>query len=464
MNNNRILILIPDGVGLRNFVFSNVPDQLEKANIEYAYWNATPFDFDKAGYNSILLDGKPHAKSDLLKRARKIIEINQSIAKTGNKNYNSYLFKPANNTFKQKLKNSIEKIYVAKYKNRLELLRNEIRKTEASTNYFQTCLQQLKENQPSLLLVSNQRPLNAIAPVEAAKKLNIPTVSFIFSWDNLPKATMVVETDYYLVWSDLMKEQLLDYYPYINSNQVFVVGTPQFEIHSNPNFTESRESFFTKYSLDKSKEYICVSGDDITTSPHDQNYLKDIAAAVRSINTNKQNAKKIGIIFRPCPVDFSDRFDEVLARYTDEITTIRPAWKRHADAWNTIMPSMEDQQLLASTVQHSKLVINVGSSMVFDYAAQNKACCYINYNPNVKELKKDIYKIYNYIHFQSMPNKDAVIWLNSKEEIADKILEGLNNPQKYVANAQKWFEVINQQPADQASERIVKAINHIIKS
>jgi hypothetical protein len=35
----------------------------------------------------------------------------------------------------------------------------------------------------------------------AAQQLGIPTATFIFSWDNLPKATMVVETDYY-VWSD----------------------------------------------------------------------------------------------------------------------------------------------------------------------------------------------------------------------------------------------------------------------
>jgi hypothetical protein len=31
----------------------------------------------------------------------------------------------------------------------------------------------------------------------AAQQLGIPTATFIFSWDNLLKATMVVETDYY---------------------------------------------------------------------------------------------------------------------------------------------------------------------------------------------------------------------------------------------------------------------------
>jgi hypothetical protein len=42
----------------------------------------------------------------------------------------------------------------------------------------------------------------------AAQQLGIPTATFIFSWDNLPKATMVVETDYYFV-GDHMKLELL---------------------------------------------------------------------------------------------------------------------------------------------------------------------------------------------------------------------------------------------------------------
>jgi hypothetical protein len=61
-----------------------------------------------------------------------------------------------------------------------------------------------------------------------------------------------------------------------------------------------------------------------------------------------------------------------------------------------------------------------------------------------------------------MPNKDAVIWLNSKEELKDKILEGLNNPDKYVQNAKKWFEIINQHPPQKATERIVGALKAIL--
>jgi hypothetical protein len=36
----------------------------------------------------------------------------------------------------------------------------------------------------------------------AAKELNIPVITAIYSWDNLPKARLAVQADKYIVWSD----------------------------------------------------------------------------------------------------------------------------------------------------------------------------------------------------------------------------------------------------------------------
>jgi hypothetical protein len=41
---------------------------------------------------------------------------------------------------------------------------------------------------------------------------------------------MVVETDYYFVWSSHMKQELLYYYPYINDDQIIITGTPHLKI------------------------------------------------------------------------------------------------------------------------------------------------------------------------------------------------------------------------------------------
>ena len=64
-----------------------------------------------------------------------------------------------------------------------------------------------------------------------------------------------------------------------------------------------------------------------------------------------------------------------------------------------------------------------------------------------------------------MPTKNAVVWLNTKEELESKIEMMLSDvTAEVVTNAKKWFEVITVQPSEDASLRIWKEINDIIKS
>jgi hypothetical protein len=259
-----------------------------------------------------------------------------------------------------------------------------------------------------------------------------------------------------------MKNELQYYYPYIKESQIFITGTPQFESHFVTQFLIPKETFFKEYGLDLSKKYICFSGDDVTTSPNDPQYLYDVAWAVETLNSKGYN---LGIIFRRCPVDFSKRYDTVLEKYKNTIVSINPKWKKMGETWNTILPTKEDLVLQMNTVFHSEFVVNLGSSMVFDYVAFKKPCAFINYDViNEKFPNWSVKKIYNFIHFRSMPTKDSVIWLNSPEEIESKFESMLNSKDtKIVHNAQQWFEVINQHPPEKASERIWDAIEMILK-
>src|SRR5690606_2409880 len=106
-------------------------------------------------------------------------------------------------------------------------------------------------------------------------------------------------------------------------------------------------------------KYICFSGDDITTSPNDPYYLEDLAQAIVNLN---RKGYDLGIIFRRCPVDFSDRFDKVLNAYKNVISVIDPLWTKQGHNWQNIMPTPEDMGLLANISKYCILVVNVGSS------------------------------------------------------------------------------------------------------
>ncbi len=463
--NKKIFILLPDGIGIRNFVFTEFSDMGKEYGYDTVYWNNTDNDLSHLGYKEFKIqNSKIHPLTDILKKAKIQIALNQFIEKTNDKVFDTYRFTPQNGTLKFKIKNfAIRKIIkIFNSKRGLKSISNYIKFLERKTDFYKQCFETLKEQQPAFVLCTNQRHTNAIAPLLAAQDLNIPTATFIFSWDNLPKATMIVETDYYFVWSDFMKSELLFYYPYIKFEQVYITGTPQFESHFKASNVLEKEDFFNKNGLDLSKTYICFSGDDITTSPDDEQYLEDVANSIKKINTGGYN---LGIIFRRCPVDFSDRYDAVLKKYSDIIVPLNPLWKQCGAAWNTVMPTVEDMSMQVNIIANSILVINLGSSMVFDFVTFKKPCLYLNYDVKNKKIKEwSTLNIYNFIHFRSMPTKEAVVWINHADEISEKVeLILKNGGSEIVKNTEKWFAKINQHPPQEASGRIWKAIIKIIK-
>ena len=462
MKNKKVLILLPDGVGLRNFAYTNFYKLGKDVGFNITYWNNTPFDLKSLGLQEIKINQpKSHLLTDVYKNAITHIELNLFVKKFNDATYNSYRFPFSNSTFKQKLKTFFTQRIIKTYnkEDKLKVLKKKIIGFEKKTAYFKSCLTTLKKENPAFVFCTNQRPMSAIAPIEAAKQLGIPTGTFIFSWDNLPKATLVVDTDYYFVWSAFMKNELQKYYPTIKGDQILITGTPQFENHFNTHIKTDRATFFNDYNLDISRKYICYSGDDITTSPNDPEYLRDTAQAVRNLNVKDY---QLGIIFRRCPVDLSSRFDSVLEEYKDVIVAIDPVWKKIGEGWNTILPTAEDMVLQTNTIAHTEFVVNLGSSMVFDYVAYQKPCVYINYDVPASVLPGwNVETIYKFIHFRSMPSKNAVVWFNSSDDIEPKIEQLLNNSND-VTEAQKWFETINLHPAENASERIWEAIETII--
>ena len=463
MQNNKIFILLPDGIGLRNFAFSNFYQLGIDLGFQIKYWNNTPFDLTTLGFNEIKIkNARSNPLADSYKNARKHIELNLSIKAENDQVYDTYRFPFSYHKIKPALKNLATQFLIATHSSNkgLSKIREKIKKLERNTSYYQHCLETLKVEKPALVFCTNQRPVLAIAPLLAAQKLGIPTATFIFSWDNLPKATMVVETDFYFVWSEHMKKELLHYYPNVKENQIFVTGTPQFESHFDTDKLINRNDFFAKHQLDLDKKYICYSGDDITTCPDDPQYLSDIADVVRELN---EEGNSLGIIFRSCPVDFSDRYNAVLEKNKDLIVPIAPLWQKVGEDWDTILPTKQDVDLQMNTIKHTEMVLNLGSSMVFDYVAHQKPCAFINYDvPNKLNRDWSVSKIYNYVHFRSMPNKNAVLWLNSAKDIKQKIKFGLEQPTETITNAQKWFEIINQHSPKNTSVRIWKAIETIV--
>jgi hypothetical protein len=88
---------------------------------------------------------------------------------------------------------------------------------------------------------------------------------------------------------------------------------------------------------------------------------------------------------------------------------------------------------------------------------------YVNYNYlNAEDFLTEGVYVYDFVHFRSKPSENAVIWLNHPDEISEKIKMLLNDDFIVLNASQKWFSIINKEPANKASERIWDAIEQIV--
>ena len=465
MKNKKVFVFFPDGVGLRNFAFTQFKSIGEQKGHQIVYWNNTVFSLkEELGFDEVKIENnKIHPLTAIYSRVRKHIELNVSQKKFQDEVYPTYKFPFNYNGLKNSLKTLYIKLLIGLHSSDkgIRYIRKRINAVERTTTKYQYCKAQLEAHKPDLVFCTTQRATQSISALLAAQDLGIPTVAFVYSWDNVPKAMQVVETDYYCVWSDLMKKEVLQYYPFVKESQIFVTGTPQFELHYDTLLLQTREEFFKEHSLDVNKKYICYSGDDETTSPLDQYYLEDLAHAVRSLN---KKGYQLGIIYRKCPVDTTNRYQAVIKENQDIITVIDPIWKQIGTSWNEVFPDKADLKLLYNVCAHSEMVTNVCSSTVFDFVAHNKPCIYYNYEqPQLKKGIRDIGQNYKYVHFRSMPSPEAAVFCKDKKELEGLVQQILDGKLSNVSEGIKWYETVAGKNPTQASEEIWRKIDAILK-
>ena len=156
----------------------------------------------------------------------------------------------------------------------------------------------------------------------------------------------------------------------------------------------------------------------------------------------------------------SDRFDVILNKYKEFVFSIDPDWntgKEVTDSFSTIYPTSNDNKLLVNTVKHSDLVINLGSTMAHDFAILDKPCLYLNYDP-VDHSKFKVKDVFEFEHFRSLDNLEAVVWINTKNEISNKIIKALTIPEKVGKERKEWLKRIVLHPIGGNSNKLIEKI------
>ena len=219
MKNKKIIIVVPDGTGIRNYLFSQIIPNLIKENYDLLIYHALSNEAinEVEKLHKIILTKKQIPK---YKETLKQKFLREAIC-YGRLNYNSRL--ESNATILTNWKRNYKGLKKWFYRV-VEVFGNYVGKTyqrilSFEEKYQKTLLKSinsevsfLKAYNPDVIFCTHQRAINAIPIFKAAEIIGIKTIGAIYSWDNLVKARLTVRTQTYIVWSNYMKEELLRYY------------------------------------------------------------------------------------------------------------------------------------------------------------------------------------------------------------------------------------------------------------
>jgi hypothetical protein len=318
----------------------------------------------------------------------------------------------------------------------------------------------LEELRPDVIFCSHQRPTIVAPFVAAAREAGIPTATFIFSWDNLTsKARMPIRFDHFLVWSDQMRSELLQFYPDVSRDRVHLVGTPQFDPYYDRELLWSREEFCERIGANPARPIICYSGGDLETSPDDPAYVEALAELIEQgeIEGNPQ------LLVRPTPVDNGHRYRPVLQRHPGVLFSPPEWYHPEGDQWNWVVPSPADIRLLVNTVYYSAINVNLASTMTLDFAIWDRPVVNIALDvidpPRWGYPAKEYY--YRFEHYLPVIELGAVRLACTRTELRDHINAYLRDPSLEREERRKLVELEVSPPLGNSARRVVDALRQI---
>jgi hypothetical protein len=279
-----------------------------------------------------------------------------------------------------------------------------------------------EELRPSLVFnASHVHSSVATQAVQAAQWLKIPTAAFVFSWDNLTsQGRIMAPYDYYLVWNEGLRDQLLQIYENIRPEQVFVTGTPQFDFHFRSENQWSREEFCRRVGADPARPIVFYSTGMANHMPGEPQIVESIARMLRDMT----DLGPPQLLVRVYPKDQTNRFEEIKHSNPDVLFPAIP-WE---PAWQT--PRLEDAPLLKNMLRHAAAGINVASTISLELCMFDKPVINVGYNPpSVAAGELEYARYYKFDHYRKVVESGAVSVARSEDELRKLLRRVLIQPE-----------------------------------
>ena len=261
-------------------------------------------------------------------------------------------------------------------------------------------------------------------PLRVAHGMGIPTSTFIFSWDNLTsRSRVLVPYNDFMVWTEGIKRQFLDFYPEIDPDRVTITGTPQFDYHFDPRFQWSRETLCQRVGLDPARPFILFSTGRDVDFPEEHKIVQEVIHFLKTMPLEVRPQ----LLVRTYIKGTSPAMLALAETMKNDPDVVFPTilWDKQ---W--IMPLHEDLFVYTNLLRHTALGINAASTVSLELMIFNKPVINLGFEPPGSNLPhwSRFARHIDYDHYRPVAASGGVMVARSLDALQAMILRGLSQP------------------------------------
>jgi UDP-N-acetylglucosamine:LPS N-acetylglucosamine transferase len=297
----------------------------------------------------------------------------------------------------------------------------------------------------SALVLSNVQPRNAVPFLVAARRLGLPVVAHVASWDHtVGKGVISPHCDVYVVQNRVMEDDLRRYHG-IAPERVRVTGWPQTDVFQRQRPREQYEDLLRGYGLDPKRPLVLVMGNTPTNAPYEDRFVE------RLVGWWEEAARdRFQLLFRPHPRDkqWHERFAGAGGR---EGVYVQEA-------------SYHDFEELATLLQYGDVVVCNAGTILLDALVNDRPAVCVLYDEGAPPGESWAAKNVIGAHYRELVASGAFYTAQSFEEVVEGVERALANPGELAEERRRAVADVVGDVDGRAGERVVDAIVEAVEA
>jgi hypothetical protein len=291
----------------------------------------------------------------------------------------------------------------------------------------------------SSIVVANVQSERAVPFLNAARRLEIPVVGYVASWDHtVGKGIVSRHVSRYVVQNEVMRDDLVRYHG-IPSERVVVTGWPQTDLFRKPRGREEFELIVRELGLDTRLPVVLVAGNTPTNAPYEHRFVERLVDWLHS-----SEAPGVQLLFRPHPRDrdWKTRFAAALGSSGVAVQE----------------PSYSDLEILATLLQHVDCVVANAGTILLDSLVNDRAAVCVLYDEGAQAGERHAELNVTGRHYLELIRSGAFLKAANFDEVVAGIERSLARPAEFAAERRRIAKEVVGDVDGLAAERVVDAI------